>query len=71
MCGKEWKQFIRDKRLHGEEMIHFNLSAEEPRITILYIKGDDDEEEEEDEEGDVETAKDDALAGTLFFMWLF
>jgi hypothetical protein len=49
--GEGWRRFVRDKNLNGGEMIHFNLAAEVPRITIIIFNfgsSDDDDDEEEE-----------------------
>jgi hypothetical protein len=68
-CGKEWKCFIIEKRLHGGEIIHFNMAVDVPLMTILYIYSVCDEEEkfEEDDEEDEENEEEGgALANNLF-----
>ena len=48
-------------------MIHFNLAAQVPRITIIYLNfGGDEDEDEEEEEEEEEDDDDAALAATLF-----
>lgn len=41
--GEGWKNFMTQNSLKGGEMVCFSLNKNEPRITIVYVRGDTEE----------------------------